>query len=401
MNSRLDPSDFKTPSYGPNYFFLLQIIVTINDDNDITPRKFFPYLEYTFPDQDYCLYEDFAHHRLVIADIMSKWYINCSCTLFSLVKYYPTYYLSLNEPFSRTQLVRSCYDNNSDHDELAKKCNIKCNISQALPDYQAHYFDLYDLKNVFIVLKKWALLTLGPVACVLGCVSNSLVIFTIKSAARVATKRSKTPEPAGDQKHALIDSKQPLFVYMLINAIINLINSLLYFFYYVIKCDNRITGEQGFVALLCFIETVTVNILASILKLLANFTFLQVSMNRYALIGKDHFKFLVNFAGIKISKYVGSGILVSVALSVVVYFQQSFFLSSFDGKLFSEDYYNNNYFWYGESVYLTSMNKAYNSTVTKLQQLPYLSGFSMVHDLFSYFLFCVITTVIDATSCLE
>lgn len=392
LNSGLNSTEFDNPKKS-SYFWLKMQANEIDDY--LFQRKFFPYYEFTYSDQDYCLFENYPHKRLVAALIFTGRPINCSCTLFSLVKQYP-YYRNANI-MSESDYVTSiwtCFKSNLTWIG-EKDCNISCNYSKILFDYQGHYFDLFDLKNQFEALKKFALVILGPVACVLGFISNLLVIFTIKSAARVARKRSKGAKK-NDKKHALIEPKQPFFVYMLVNAVINLISSILYFLYFIIKCDIQ-NNDGGSVANYCFIETLSVNILASILKLLSNFTFLQMSVNRYALVGRDHFLFLINFANIKIRKYVIWGIVISSALSVVIYFQQRFFSSALnDNRVFADSYYYIDYLWYGYDITNVKKIMAYNTTVIKLTQLPYLSGFSMVHDLFSYFIFCILTTVVDA-----
>ena len=85
--------------------------------------------EYTFPEEDFCLYADFPHSKLIFPAIESRPNLECTCTLVWLTQYYPYY---SNMPDLITPSVSKC-NHTRRFDELVKSCKFeqtitKCNL---------------------------------------------------------------------------------------------------------------------------------------------------------------------------------------------------------------------------------------------------------------------------------
>ena len=85
-----------------------KFIIEFNDFN----------MKYTYPDEDFCLFKDFPHLKLVFPIIKTKPDLNCTCTLMWLIQKY-----ELVEPdeldLFQTPSVRSCIDK-----KLSQDCNF-------------------------------------------------------------------------------------------------------------------------------------------------------------------------------------------------------------------------------------------------------------------------------------
>jgi hypothetical protein len=118
-----------------------------------------------------------------------------------------------------------------------------------------------------------------------------------------------------------------------------------------------------------------------------------MSLNRYTLIGKDHVKCFLSLAQVKVSAYMGTVFCVSAALSLVSYFQESFFNNDlYASSLKYKGDFANAYYWsyyYHRDYMRRSMNY-------KIEELPILLSFTLLHDMFSYLLYCAFSLALDA-----
>jgi hypothetical protein len=137
----------------------------------------------------------------------------------------------------------------------------------------------------------------------------------------------------------------------------------------------------------------------SLMKLMGNFTFLLMSMNRYLLVGKDHAKWIEKVAKSKIVANICVAFITSCLLSLVSVYQAHYFDGfnlSFNG---GEEY--NSYNIYHSYMYGFSYNTAYRGSLNianlnnAISTLPLVFFFVVVRDLFSYFLFCFLNLALD------
>lgn len=361
----------------------LEIVYHLND-NDLFSLEFFPYIEYQFQDEDFCLFASFPHENLILPDFHSEQLANCSCTLIWIRKFVPFYNrigLVATEYYSTHNECFQAIDEQSCH--MAARIK-NCSMSQKVDDYQPHYFDFYDLKNSIYSLKIIVRDTLGPIFSALAMLTNLFTFLTI----RLSPKKKQGTKITTLNDHLF-------YRYMKWNAVLNIICATIYFFFYTIKCNIRYALDKGNVPDLCFQQEVYINTVTSTLKLMANFSFLQMCLNRFVLVGKDHSEFIISLSQYSPRKFFFISFILSSILSVIIYFKEMVFGSQTpnDGMVIDEEFYYHEYYWYWNSA----QRLPYVEIIAdKFKQLPVISAFMFIHDFFSYLFFCLASTIIDA-----
>jgi hypothetical protein len=166
------------------------------------------------------------------------------------------------------------------------------------------------------------------------------------------------------------------------------------FFNETLPCVPNPVGEK-FVANNCAIADVCIATIASVIKLTANVTYLQMSLNRYLLVGKDHSEWLkkvgqANTVLVLIVAFVTSCLLSYVVVEQTNYF--NFFGVNANGGLQYNDYYV--FPPYSFNSYNT--DSYYDLLAENLKhKLPLVITLTAIHDLFSYFLFCILNLLVD------
>jgi hypothetical protein len=190
---------------------------------------------------------------------------------------------------------------------------------------------------------------------------------------------------------------ESFFTFMLANAILNVIYSFAFLLYYSISCAQILLdfmdSNDNCQELDKWMWTVT-----SVLKVMANFSFLLISLNRYLFVGKDHATWVKTVAKTYVKTTTFLAFVCSCLLSVVTYFQINTFSS---GKhnikidnggqipLYSKYNYHHVYNLHYHTEQIELMLNQLTST------LPIVIGFVIVRDFFSYFLFCIFNLAID------
>jgi len=77
---------------------------------------------YVFPDEDFCIFKNFPHSKLVVPKISTKPDLDCSCTLLWLIQYKSLYQEDLDTPS-----VVKCL-NDPSFDQLVNSCNFELRI---------------------------------------------------------------------------------------------------------------------------------------------------------------------------------------------------------------------------------------------------------------------------------
>lgn len=366
-------------------FLSVELWIQIHlNDHDLYPVEFFPYFEYRFPDEDFCLFASFPHENLIVPKLVNSYgSLNCSCTMKWIMKYIP-FYEQAGMFIKESDIGYSLCNNVTE-----ASCNLEsrlnsCSISPQIDDYQPHYFDIYSLKNIIMSLQTVIRDIFGPVFSALAITANLFTILTIQF----------SPKKRQSNKSVTLNDNL-LYRYMKWNAGLNLISALTFFFFYTIKCKLHSRNNLGFVPDLCFQEEVYINIISNCLKLMANFSFLQMCLNRFVLVGKDHNKRIVSLSQCSPRKFFFITFLFSSLLSVIIYFKEQTFGSQTpkEGIVIDEEYYYHDYYWYWVN---TTIQQAYKKIVTdKLDHLPVISAFMFVNDFFSYFFYCIASTLVD------
>jgi hypothetical protein len=161
------------------------------------------------------------------------------------------------------------------------------------------------------------------------------------------------------------------------------------FFYETLPCVPIPVGEMS-TEKNCLITDVCIATTASVLKLTANVTYLQMSLNRYLLVGKDHSERLKSIGKANIVIVLIISIITSCLLSYVVVEQTNFFnpLADESNEL---DY---NYYHSGTYIGINVYN--YELFIQKLNdELPLIIPLIIVYDLVGYFLFVILNLIVD------
>jgi hypothetical protein len=203
---------------------------------------------------------------------------------------------------------------------------------------------------------------------------------------------------------------QAFFTYMLANAVLNAIYSFSFLLYYSIPCIPIKT--LTFDALNCTVLDKWMWTVTSVLKLMANFSFLLISLNRYLLVGKDHAEWVKFVADAHVKIVTCITFVCSCLLSAITYYQIDTF--SINKQLLIEQEYGlvvpeeggeieqrflNTYYYYSSySMEYRGHNPdgAINIVFSQLKStMSIVIGFILVRDVMSYFLFCIFNLAID------
>jgi hypothetical protein len=131
------------------------------NDPYMYPTEYFPYYQYNFLNEDFCLYSNFPHDQLVILQLFGSLdqngtRINASCTVLWMYKYFAMYvHYQVKSVLSNKNDFCPIVNDYSQFQSAYYACNIeerlsKCNLSRSTQDllkYDDIYFDLYNLQN--------------------------------------------------------------------------------------------------------------------------------------------------------------------------------------------------------------------------------------------------------------
>lgn len=282
-------------------------------NNDLYPVEFFPYFDYRYPDEDFCLFVSFPHENLLLPIMQSNLStIECTCTLRWILKN-QKYFRSIGIIFDDLNFAPDqFYAFNSieecDTDQKRRLCEIN-----GTQEYKADYFTIYDLKDTIKSIQTVSLNIFGPITSTLALLTNILTTVTVYQIQNNNNHGNK------------LNTNNNFYRYMKWNGVLNTVYSVLFLLFYSIVCDIKSENNHGEIEDTCFQEQIYVNLFGNILKLMSNFFFLQMCLNRFVLVGKDHNERVIQITEIRPKWFFLWSGLFSVALNVVIYFQQQFF----------------------------------------------------------------------------
>ena len=247
---------------------------------------------YTYPDEDFCLFEHFPHDHLVVPIILPGKKIECSCTLLWLIQYYSFYFYmdNKNEYDANLNYFYANYDSdlvdkfhkiNYCHTENFEGSISKCNFRQRLNICNKKSFvmetkkdSLYlDNDTDLLYLIKWLqfiiLIIIQPVLSVLGIINSLISIYVIN---RKETKKYFTDKM---YKHIAINCVFNVFFCSIM--LLSLVNQCL-FYNSAVFCSriNQYESTQYFTIVVIFY-------FGNSVKLCKNISFLAFTFSRYIL----------------------------------------------------------------------------------------------------------------------
>lgn len=274
-----------------------------------------------FPDEDFCLYEDFPFDQHILVqqncfnDTMQITRMEFSCTFLWLTQYYLLYY---------KMFIRLDYDivndatfiniertiNDTNYNSLISKCNFEkmrnnCKKYTIEPIWER--FDFYLLnKRIETALK-----ISSYIISALSIVSNLFVVVTIL--------HKENNEAFKDFKHYSYLCANSIFCVLI--SIIDILSWMTECFYpYEVFCP-----EIRKLVVIQLFKMVFDECLVTAFRFMCNFTYLSFALNRIALIigNLDNHKFLKFFSDVNVKIYLLVTLLISLGLSVIKYFKYS------------------------------------------------------------------------------
>lgn len=371
------------------------------DDYKQYDQQFFPYLSYNFPNEDICFFKSFPFNQLVFM-VIKGGYKNCTCTMKWLLdplrELLSMGFRNFSELETNLNLLHctneSVFGNNCELNNLTRYCEI----NQVEYESNDPYFALYDLSLSVSRVKKILIDIIGPIVAFLGIITNTLTILTL---AHNYKRKELIMNKLLNKDKEIVMLKEPLYQQMLLSSVLNAMSCLLYLLYYLIPCspdpENFFYGRLYYSDLVsnkCVVVDLVVSTLGSVLKLMSNFSLIMFSVHRYILIGKNHIQLFKKISEISMKAFLLFTLVFSSLISLVTYFQKQFFAPYYIGNYLksSTNYMYNYYYLAYDSITRYQVRWSLDQ---RIQQIPLLFSVTIIHDLFSYFLFCLLSAMLD------
>lgn len=132
---------------------------------------------YNYPDEDFCIFKNFPHRRLVLAIFnYQKYPMKCTCSKCWLIQYFDIYDRELNLSkyisFSylldyMIEILNNCTCENCDFNIMLEQCNISTN--KIINGYNYHYtFVLFNSFNEILMIDFLTQIILMPIFSIIG-----------------------------------------------------------------------------------------------------------------------------------------------------------------------------------------------------------------------------------------
>ena len=272
----------------------------------------------TLLDEDFCLFTDLPFKKLVyLIPNFIFFGKECSCTLTFIrlrLRKYGQYLNKNDRSIHIDRYINNCFDKSICTNEtfieekINKTCYFNNNLSQINSDTNDDYvLSSFDISPIIETMKFVIMVILTPVACITGIFLNLVLIITLK-------KNSKN------------ELKEKFYKFMCLNSKFNCLFSLLHLFQLMNFC---LTFYDYFCSSIYqtyfaqYFSIIGIHFLSNAIKMCSNLIYIQMTLNRYMLIGKDHFKILEKVSRIRIKYYLLVSLVLSLALNSIVFFEFS------------------------------------------------------------------------------
>lgn len=226
---------------------------------------------YTFPDEDFCIFKNLPHNKMINPLFSPKVYINreCSCTLVWLFRYTFSFRTD-NYPIKGIRFFLSKDFQPCGERKTFKELIVNCSFEKKIRSCNRNYFSVEKLttfmENVYKAdVFDFILIVLIPIICSIGLVANLVNILVL---------------------HKLQNKKKyanySIHKYIYLNSIVNFIYILIVFLHLINKCVtqngiycsnlNRYLSSQYF-------DIYLVNLMGNFLKLFSNLALVCVSLS--------------------------------------------------------------------------------------------------------------------------
>ena len=324
------------------------------------------------PDEDFCIYVDFPFNQLVIVTELHLGEVHgtrdfnteLTCTYLWLVQYYRYYLKYLPKMYDFDSLSNMYMINLMN--SAAFKSKSKCNFDERIQlcnksDYQAK--DFWDESDFFFLNKKIQIafkISIYPVS-LLGLITNFIVVLVILKK---------------DNNDLFKECKQ--YNYLYINSIFCIMISVIELLSWMTECFypfEVFCPEIRKLVAIQFFKIIFKECFVTVFRFMCNFTYIAFSLNRISLLGKDHGKIVTFISEVGIKRYIIVTVLISLLLSWMKFFQYEV-----------NYYYPHLSFPMFNQVSITANSNAFKDV---------FFIFNVISDLSNYFVFVVISIIID------
>ena len=304
---------------------------------------------YEYPDEDFCLFSNFPHDKLIYPLIQPGSDINCSCTILFLIRYVQNFAGIDQWIVKKSKMV---YDTSPNFYcikklDLLKKCNfekrlISCKRSNFSigGTKKEYFFDInyvFDIENLFILLKFIVVTILNPFLSFFGLLTNIFVIVVARNIKNLKKDGLNNQKKTKDTifKHIIIYSCfNVLFCALTILKPINECTTFTLF------CSSVYTSKSAQWFKIIFIE-----FLGNIIKLCCNISYTFITFSRIVVVYNKFGGFLTYLTK-KLWLYFISMLSIGILLNLYKIFQYK--IDSFEitqdlaniNKAFPTDKYN-------------------------------------------------------------
>ena len=304
---------------------------------------------YDYPDEDFCLFRDFPHEKLVYPLIDPGYKINCSCTVIWLIQYTQLYFnitktseyykydflIAYSDEF-RISLAYCFYQNN--YQQLKKQCDFqklssKCDKINYTTNESTNYINDFDLNSdsdlviLFNLIDFILNIILNPIFAFFGIIFNIFLIYI--------TKNIKNLKKDNFKEMKKINSN--MFRHIIINCSFNIAYCFIMIFKPINKCISYTSDffcSQYYTLIPSqYFDLIVIEYVGSAAKTCCNITYIGLITSRFKLMLNKKCKCLDVKEKTKIILFILFTICFSLGTAVFKLYEYTI-----DTKDFSNDY---------------------------------------------------------------
>lgn len=222
-----------------------------------------------FYDEDFCVFKDFPFHQLIVF-VLGYGKRQLSCTSLWLIRYYSM--------FGKNAETFTVFPYTNQTLELIKTQAPKCGFKKRLDLCNTSTFHFRSKNTIkrnfeFMVVVQFMLLVAIRLVCLIGIVTNLLVVLTV-----TRKKGLKEQERLKEKQYAYMLLNSVLNIMILIIPIVGLINECHAPFGIFCSSISKLVGVQYF-------KIVFAEKISTFFRLVSNFTYMAFALNRMSLVG--------------------------------------------------------------------------------------------------------------------
>jgi len=276
---------------------------------------------YDYPDEDFCYFKKFPHHRLVMPYLKPIDKSKCTCTEIYLLQqafkidykiqhllnglttnyYLSNYYIDQMFPVKYSKCFNQSFGETVIKCDFEKRLQINCKIETVeLKENEFSYFDTYDWIEFSKYVNNLFNVHVNLILSVVLFFINMAFIFILSS--------------------KII--KEKMYVYLKLNATLNALFTLISISYFIL---NRFSDEHE-IFLSSYVQLfniVVVRLTGNAIKTFSNITYLSFCLARFITISNNKHSLLNKLNSLSIKIYILICFMVSFLVNVYIFFEYS------------------------------------------------------------------------------